>query len=85
LLSLLPRAEAGLCAAGVARDESRHYLGIFERRVASGMTGAVWQLRTLEALRARGVVPNDARRRLVESYLHHSDSGQPVHTWPVED
>jgi hypothetical protein len=85
LLSLLPRAEAGLGAAGVARDESRHYLEIFERRVASGMTGAVWQLRTLDALRARGVGPEEARRRLVERYLHHSDSGQPVHTWPVED
>jgi gamma-glutamyl:cysteine ligase YbdK (ATP-grasp superfamily) len=85
LLSLLPRAAVGLTAAGVARDEIRHYLGIFERRVQSGQTGAVWQLRTLEALRARGVTLDDARRRMVEMYLHHSDGGQPVHTWPVED
>ena len=85
LLSLLPCAEAGLGAAGVARDEIRHYLGIFEQRVVSGMTGAAWQLRTLDALRARGVAPEGARRRLLESYLHHSDSGQPVATWLVED
>ncbi len=84
LLSLLPRAEIGLAAAGVAHDEIRHYLGIFERRVQSGMTGAVWQLRTLEGLRARGVTPDEARRQMLESYLLHSDGGQPVHTWPVE-
>jgi hypothetical protein len=84
LLSLLPRAELGLAAAGVAHSESRYYLGIFERRVQSGMTGAVWQLRTLEALRARGVAPDEARRRMLESYLRHSERGQPVHAWPVE-
>ncbi len=84
LLSLLPRAEIGLIAAGVAPSEIRHYLGIFERRVQSGMTGAVWQLRTLESLRARGVAPDEARRRMLESYLQLSDGGQPVHAWPVE-
>ena len=48
------------------------------------MTGAVWQLRTLEALRAAGVAPDEARRRMLESYLRHSEGGQPVHAWPVE-
>ncbi len=84
LLSLLPRAATGLAAAGVARGEIDRYLGIFERRVQSGMTGAVWQLRTLEALRARGVAPDEARRRMLDSYLRHSDGGEPVHRWPVE-
>jgi hypothetical protein len=74
-----------LTAAGLARDEIRHYLGILEGRVQSGMTGAVWQLRTLEALRARGVAPDEARRRMLESYLRHSDGGCPVHTWPVAE
>ena len=84
LLSLLPRAELGLAAAGVAHSEIRYYLGIFERRVQSGMTGAVWQLRTLEALRAGGVAPDEARRRMLESYVRHSERGQPVHAWPLE-
>jgi len=48
------------------------------------MTGAVWQLRTLEALRARGVASDEARRQMLERYLRHSDGGQPVHAWPVE-
>ena len=69
LLSLLPRAAIGLSSAGVAPSEIRHYLGIFERRVQNGMTGAIWQLRTLEALRARGLAPDEARRRMLESYL----------------
>lgn len=85
LLSLLPRAAIGLSAAGVAPDEIRHYLGIFEKRVQSGMTGAVWQLRTLEALRARGVAPDEARCRMLETYLSHSEGGQPVHAWPVDE
>ena len=85
LLSLLPRAELGLMAAGVARSEIRHYLGIFERRVQSGMTGAVWQLRTLDALRARGVARDEARRQMLERYLRCSDGGQPVHAWPIEN
>jgi hypothetical protein len=84
LLSLLPRAEAGLLAGGVARDEVGHYLGIFERRVRSAVTGAAWQLRALAALRARGVTPEEARRRLVERYLLLSNTGQPVHDWPIE-
>jgi hypothetical protein len=49
------------------------------------MTGAAWQLRRLAALRARGIAPDEAQRRLVESYLEHSDSGQPVHLWPIEE
>ena len=85
LLSLLPRAEAGLLAGGVSRDEVRHYLGIFERRVRSGVTGAVWQLRVLADLRARGVPAPEAQRQLVERYLRLSDSGQPVHAWPTEE
>jgi hypothetical protein len=85
LLSLLPRAEAGLLAGGVARDEVRHYLDLFERRVRAGVTGAIWQLRALAALRDHGVAPREAQRRLVERYLHLSGTGQPVHAWPIEE
>jgi hypothetical protein len=85
LSSLMSRAEDGLLSGGVARDDARRYLSIFERRVSTGMTGAVWQLRTLRALQARGLTIDQANQQLVEMYLRASDGGQPVHTWRVED
>ena len=47
---LLPIATLGLEQAGVAREEIERYLGIIAARATSGVTGAVWQRRTLAAL-----------------------------------
>ena len=44
---LLPLAAAGLGQAAVAREEIDKYLENISGRVASGITGAVWQRRTL--------------------------------------
>jgi hypothetical protein len=85
ITSLLPRAEAGLLAAGVASDEVRQLLGLFEARVASGKTGAVWQRRTLDALEASGADRGPALGAMLERYIAHMEAGLPVHAWPLDN
>ncbi|WP_437717217.1 hypothetical protein WMF45_12850 [Sorangium sp. So ce448] len=81
LLSLLPRVEEGLVTAGVDGDEARHYLRIFEARVAKGITGATWQLRALSALETGSASREEALRKMLERYMAEVDSGAPVHAW----
>jgi gamma-glutamyl:cysteine ligase YbdK (ATP-grasp superfamily) len=81
LLTLLPRALDGLLSAGVSRAEAETYLDIFEKRVRSGQTGAVWQQQALAALRANGWAKAEALREMLERYVHNAHSGRPVHAW----
>ena len=83
MLSLLPHAERGLLAGGVEGDEVSRLLGIIEARVSSGITGSVWQLRTLAALEGAGATRHEALREMLERYIAQVDSGQPVHAWPI--
>ena len=80
---LLPVAAAGLTDAGVEKDEASDLLGVIEKRVASGTTGARWQRQTLARLElTMGREP--ALAAMLELYLEHSASGRPVHLWPLE-
>ncbi|WP_437680101.1 hypothetical protein [Sorangium sp. So ce131] len=83
LLSLLPRAEEALLTAGVDAREARHFLQIFEARVEKGITGAVWQLRALDAIEARKPSREEALRAVVEQYLAEIGSGKPLHAWAI--
>jgi Glutamate-cysteine ligase family 2(GCS2) len=79
---LLPVARQGLEDAGVATQEVDRLLAVIEARAACGQTGAVWQRRALAALeprlgRERGLAA------MLERYLEHQRTGDPVHTWPV--
>src|SRR5258705_13741311 len=51
---LLPLAKAGLDRAGADAEDSARYLGIVERRVRTGRTGARWMLQSLSEIRGRG-------------------------------
>jgi gamma-glutamyl:cysteine ligase YbdK (ATP-grasp superfamily) len=81
---LLPIAREGLLEAGVASGEADAFLTVIEERVAARQTGATWQRRVLENLEA-----HDERRHalamMLERYLVHSEAGDPVHTWPIDD
>jgi hypothetical protein len=80
---LLPVARHGLRAAGVAPDEVEAHLAVIEERVASGLTGARWQRRTLERV-ARERTREEALAALLERYLAGFASGLPVHRWPAD-
>jgi hypothetical protein len=84
LLSLLPEAHAGLCAAGVDDDERERFLGTFEARVRSGQTAAVWQRAVLARLRERGLDDQEALRTMLECYVRGFRSQRPVHAWSLE-
>ncbi len=77
LQQLLPLARKGLLSLDIDRADIDAYLGIIEARVRSGCTGARWQ----RAYVARHRCDMDA---LTAAYLHHQDSGLPVHEWGID-
>jgi hypothetical protein len=79
---LLPAARQGLLDAGVAAAEADHLLGVIGARVASGQTGAAWQ-RVALAAAERSRDRERALAVMLEGYLSHAATGQPVHTWPT--
>ncbi len=76
LRELLPLAESGLASLGLAKQDIDYYLGIVERRAATGLTGGEWQRRFI----ARH--PNDFAA-LTREYLNRQHTGEPVHQWPM--
>ncbi len=82
LARLLPLAHAALVGAGVDSGEVTTLLSVIEGRVASGMTGARWQLAALAAFERR-YDRDTALAAMLEDYLTHTASGAPVHRWTV--
>ncbi|QSQ10705.1 glutamate-cysteine ligase family protein [Myxococcus landrumensis] len=80
---LLPVARRGLLVSGVEAEEVDRMLDIIARRVDTGRTGARWQRRVLARLEAE-MPRRDALAAMLERYLQHAESGEPVHTWPED-
>jgi hypothetical protein len=79
---LVPAAGQGLKDAGVAAEEVDRLLAVVEARVASGQTGAAWQRWALAALEPRLGLAG-ALAAMLERYLEHQRTGDPVHAWPL--
>ncbi|HEX3211455.1 MAG TPA: hypothetical protein VH016_02715 [Actinomycetota bacterium] len=79
---LLPAARQGLEDAGVFPEEAGQLLAVIEARAASGQTGAAWQRLALATLE-RELGRERALAAMLERYLEHQRTGQPVHTWPI--
>ncbi len=75
LAELVPLAREGLAQQGVAPRLVERYMDIIAMRLATGRTGATWQL----AHHAR----HGDLFRLTADYLEHQRSGAPVHEWEV--
>jgi hypothetical protein len=80
---LLPLARRGLVTAGVDAEDADAMLAIIENRLAARRTGARWQRQVLTRLEER-MSRADALSALLERYLTHAGSNQPVHTWPLD-
>ncbi len=80
---LLPTAEEGLSASGVADDDRRRYLACIEQRVAARQTGASWQTGSCQRYREKGASRKSALRAMVNDYAQLSLSNLPVAEWPL--
>ena len=81
LTQLLPRARAGLTAAGLDSTDIDRYLGVIEERVKKRRTGARWKLESLDAMKTGST---DQRMRHLVNTLHRQQlAGKPVHTWEL--
>lgn len=87
---LLPLAEEGLRRCGVVEADVARYLGIVDRRAATGQTGAAWQLRSLAAMKRAGTpehrgTPADRLGALVGAMIARQADGAPVAEWPLAE
>jgi hypothetical protein len=79
---LLPIAHDGLRALGVRDDDASRYLGIIDRRVETGATGARWIVRSDLVL--RDVCPRPERLATLTSEMARlAATATPVHEWPI--
>ena len=83
LRHLLPMAHEGLEEWGVSQAVRDRYLGVIEGRCTTGVNGAVWMTRAVEAFEARGMDRRTALARMLKEYKSHMDVNAPVHTWPM--
>jgi CBS domain-containing protein len=77
---IIPMAREGLAGAGLSSAEIDRYLGVIEGRVATGRTGARWQVESFNSMikrvrRGRAVVC------LTAGMARRAESGKPVHLW----
>jgi gamma-glutamyl:cysteine ligase YbdK (ATP-grasp superfamily) len=80
---LLPVAHAGLTEAGVDGVEADALLGVVRQRLRTRRTGARWQREVLAKLEAHRPRP-EALAAMLGRYAALSESGLPVHEWPLE-
>ena len=81
---LLPAAHEGLDALGVNGSIRDRLLGIVEGDCVTGRTGAFWQSATVTGLQERGLDRGEALRTMLDRYVAHAASLEPVHTWPLD-
>jgi CBS domain-containing protein len=79
---LLDAARRGLTACGVDAADIDTYLGVIERRVASGRTGAQWALDSLAAM-GETARPGDRYRALTAAMARNQEANRPVHEWEL--
>ena len=80
LRSLLPQVPDKLEEMGFVRSDYSPLLKIIEERLATGKTGAQWQLDRLAVLEQQLSKP-EALRQMVKEYVQHSDKNLPVAQW----
>ncbi len=79
---LIPLAETALKAHGVDASDVDRCLGIVDRRVRQGLTGAEWQLRSYAALPRRGTM-SEKLNAVTGATVARQKSGKPVADWDL--
>ncbi len=79
---LLPIAHGGLTSRDVDQGDIRKYLGIIEKRVASGLTGSQWTLSSLASMKGKGS-KTECLAALTAGMQKRQEKNDPVHTWSL--
>jgi CBS domain-containing protein len=79
---LLPIAEQGLREAKIDRADIDKYLGIIDRRAATGQNGSRWQLASLSAMGERGSTA-ERMAALVGATVARQKEDKPVSEWEL--
>jgi gamma-glutamyl:cysteine ligase YbdK (ATP-grasp superfamily) len=82
LRHLLPLAHRGLEDWGVSQAVRDRFLSVIEGRCTSAANGATWQTEAVARFEERGADRATALRQMLEAYVQHMHTNQPVHTWP---
>lgn len=80
LRAMLPIAEYGLKKIGISNTEIKHYLGIIEKRMDKGCTGARWQKSAVKYFEKK-YSRQEACRQMFLLYMKQQRSKQPVCEW----
>lgn len=83
LSALLPTADDGLRALGLAQAERDRYLGVIDARLGVRRNAAMWQRECVARLMEQGLDKAAALAEMLERYIAHSESNQPVAEWAV--
>ena len=81
---LLPVAREGLRHRGIRADDVKRYLGVIEKRVENGQTGADWLLQSYSRMggdRRRG----ETLVALTAAAYRRQTQGRPVHSWRLAE
>ena len=84
LRHILPMAHEGLRACGVSDAAREHHLGVIEERCRHRRTGSSWQRDVVAALERGGADRETALAGMLRRYIELTDSGAPVHEWPLD-
>jgi CBS domain-containing protein/gamma-glutamyl:cysteine ligase YbdK (ATP-grasp superfamily) len=77
---LLPLAREGLVGAGIDTEDADRYLGVIERRVRTGTTGARWAVQSMAQMRGRGT-PAERLVALTAAVVARQREDRPVSEW----
>ncbi len=83
IAAMLPVAQRGLVAIGIDEASIAYYLGIIERRLANGQTGARWQLAQLAQTGADSRPDPADLQAMLEAYMERSAGNEPVAEWSL--
>ena len=74
-----PRGPRRLGVDPATRDR---LLSVIEGRCTTGVNGAAWQIGVVHDLQQAGADRAAALHGMLERYVPHMHSNEPVHTWP---
>ncbi len=78
------KARAGLLSIGLAQAEVDYYLAVIQNRIDRRQTGSLWQSQRI-AHYCKKHSREESQYLMLEDYIRHSVSNEPVSDWPLRE